>query len=143
MRCKRHHYERNYLKAFKAQILRNADGAPAGPLEDAFDATYNFEPVFFSLRNARVEGRFRGEVSFTEGRRVVSGEADFIFSDRFKDPGSFVQFATLVRNQVVGALGDDSIREDEIDQTIRDIFEIGGTPYAIQGKWSRGIYVSD
>ena len=129
----RDYYNEHYLQNFKDQIIRNAIFEESGIFEDNFDATYDFEGLIYSYGESGIKGSFIGEITDNpDGSRTISGRMSFVFYDQFKDPTSFAEKFTELHN--FNPFLED-IREEDLDQSIRDIGNLGSKPYPITGYW--------
>ena len=54
------YYERNYLARFTDQLISRARETQDGHFTDSFEASYDFQNLFFAYGNSTVGGRFSG-----------------------------------------------------------------------------------
>lgn len=99
------------FRRLSGQIASKARDAGWGHSGIIFEGNYDFKPIQFSHGAAGVYGYFNGDVETQGAMLLISGESQFYFTDRFKDP-----------------LDTPNWFEEDL--------EVGGTPYEIMGEWT-------
>jgi len=121
----------------KAQDLADEHGGYTGSLTDAFDNSYDFRSVIYSLGSATLKGSFAGSMTSIDNQNgqggnftynedgALAGDMTAIkFQDSFTDPLGVIQAITGSSNP----LGAPSWWES--------VANIGGTAFGIAGEWT-------
>lgn len=77
----------------------------------------------------------------SQGSCWITGTGSFELYDLFKDPTDLLELYTYARNVLGRQLEIQEIREDELSQIFRDLFEPSGTPFEITGGWTIDINI--
>lgn len=95
-------------------------------------ATYDFQEVLYSYRNAGIKGSFAGEIRQNpNGTKTLFGQASFLFYDQFKDPLDIAQIYVNAWNKLPFS----KISEVDLWELFRQISNLWQKPYPITGEW--------
>jgi RHS repeat-associated protein len=101
-----------------------------GEFSDSFERSYDFEDVVYSMGSGTVRGDFNGNITSTPlssggGIYTYEGTASIFYNDTFTDPLSIIQ-------RLYG-----SSSSPNAPDWLRDLANVGGTPYMIVGMWTK------
>lgn len=112
------------------QIAYEARANGVGNLGFGNRQTYDFGDVSFAHGESTVAYRFDGEVRRVGEMLRIRGRTTFTFKDTFTDPLDLRQAVRIAASPF------DELEDDDIQGRLRDLSEVGGTPYDIVGTWT-------